>query len=58
MELFGRETENDRREHVTELGHSPIAQTIHSSAEDGIPQAQQAPGITREVTIVPVSATA
>jgi cytoskeletal protein CcmA (bactofilin family) len=53
MALFGREAENDRREHVTEPGHSPVVQMIHSSAEDGIPQAQQAPGVTREATVVP-----
>jgi len=53
MALFGRETEPDRREHVTEFGHPPVAQTTHSSAEVGIPQAQQAPDVMREPTTVP-----
>jgi cytoskeletal protein CcmA (bactofilin family) len=53
MALFSREAENDRREHVTESGHSPVAQTILSSAEDGIPEAQPAPGVTREATVAP-----
>ncbi len=53
MALFSREAENDRREGVTEPGHSPVAQTINSSAEGGIPQAEQAPGVTRATTIAP-----
>jgi cytoskeletal protein CcmA (bactofilin family) len=53
MAVFSREAENDRRKHVTEPEHSPVAQTINSSTEDGIPQAQQAPDVTREATIAP-----
>ena len=51
MALFSRGAETDPHEHVTEPGPSPAAQTLHSSAENGIPQAQQAPGVTREATI-------
>jgi cytoskeletal protein CcmA (bactofilin family) len=49
MALFSREAETDPHGHVTEPGLSPVA-PIHSSA-DGIPQAQQTPGFTREAPI-------
>jgi cytoskeletal protein CcmA (bactofilin family) len=53
MALFSKEAENDRREHATEPGHSPVAQAFNSSAEDGRPQAEQAPDVARVTTIPP-----
>jgi cytoskeletal protein CcmA (bactofilin family) len=51
MALFSRGAETDPHAHVMEPGPSPVAQTIHSSAENGIPETQQTPGVTREATI-------